>query len=245
MELGRDALFLWNQFRRNATEKWKVWLLRAVLVFVLTGLVCFRMDQEWLQWVQTAEGLGSLEEFFDFWGDFLQFTVGFGLLLLGFAVWRRDRWLRRGAIAFMVAGALSGATTLMVKCSVGRARPPVVERDSVHWVTFTGPSVNRKYNSYFSGHTSAAMASAVALALIAPKVGIVTVVFAVLVGWSRLYGNHHFPTDVIHGAAWGVLWGFLVAGGVLGMRKRAKVFQRRASGSGGSSPQPVAVHVES
>lgn len=246
MEFGRDLLFLWNQFRRYAVEHWKGWLLWMGLIFLLTGLVCFRMDREWLQWIQTTEGLGSLEKFCDFWGDFLQFSIGFGLILLGIAVWRKDRWLRRGAIAFMLAGILSGVTTRMVKCSVGRARPGVVERENMHWVTFTGPNVKRKYNSYFSGHTATAMASAVALALVVPRIGLVTVLFAMLVGWSRLYGNHHFPSDVIHGAAWGTFWGILVAGGMIGIRRRARIFQRQESGrKGGRTPQPVAVHVES
>ena len=116
---------------------------------------------------------------------------------------------------------MSGATTRVVKMTAGRARPRTVEKHiELHYLSFSGPTTSSKFAGYFSGHTSSAMASAVAVAVIFPRVGWIAVLFAGAVGWSRMYGNHHFPTDVVHGAAWGVMWGCLVGAGVrLGRRE--------------------------
>jgi undecaprenyl-diphosphatase len=199
------------------------------MLFVLTGLVLFPNDLKLLKWVWVPEGWDGVEGFFGFWGDFLQFNVGWGIVLLIAGAVRKDRWLRRAAIAFVLAGLLSGATTRVVKMSAGRARPHRAEKHQLHWVTFTGPTTSSKYHSYFSGHTSAALASAVALVIVLPRVGWIAVLFAGAVGWSRLYGGHHFPSDVAHGAIWGVMWGCLVGGGMARVRGRAR---RRSGGVG-------------
>ncbi len=203
-----------------------MWLGRMLIFFVVTGLLLFPNDSEWLGWVQAAKGWEQTGKFLGFWGDFLQFSVGWGIVLLIAAALAKDRWLRRGALAFVLAGVLSGATARVVKFSMGRARPSTVERLDLPAVTFTGPSVTSKFHGYFSGHTAAAWGSAVALAVIFPRVGWIAVLFAAGVGWSRIYGNHHFPSDVVHGAAWGTIWGCLVGSGMRRVRKRAKLMRR-------------------
>lgn len=181
---------------------------------VITGLVLFPNDLKLLHWIQLPEGLGGVEKFLGFWGDFLQFNVGLGIVLLVAGTLKKDRWLRRGALAFILAASLSGATTRVVKITAGRARPKTVERHDHHYLTFTGPATSGKYHGYWSGHTAAATAGAVVLLVLFPRVGWIAVLFAGAVGWSRMYGNHHFPADVVHGAAWGVMWGCLVGGAV-------------------------------
>lgn len=214
MVLREDLGFVWRQFVRAARASWMTWLGRVLVFFVISGLFLFPADLSLLRRVQQPEGWSHLEEFLAVWGDFLPFNVGVAILLLLAGVVRRDRWLRRAALAFFLAGALSGLTTRVVKMSAGRARPRTVEKQDLHWVSFKGFTASGKYHGYWSGHTASSMASAVALAVIFPRVGWIAVLFAGAVGWSRIYGNHHFPSDVFHGAMWGVMWGYLAGAGV-------------------------------
>ena len=62
-------------------------------------------------------------------------------------------------------------------------------------------------HSFPSGHTAAAFAAATALFLCRKKAGAAALVFAFLMGLSRLYLFVHFPTDVLAGAAIGVAIG--------------------------------------
>lgn len=218
MALWADLVFVWQRFVKTLRAGWMLWLGRVLTFMVLSGLVLFPNDLKLLEWVQSAEGLEGAERFFGFWGDFLQYSVGVGILLAIAGALKRDKWLRRAAVAFILAGVLSGVTTRVFKMSAGRARPKIVQRDNLPHITFRGPTTSGKYHGYFSGHSSAAVASAVAITVIFPRIGWVLLLFAGAVGWSRLYGNHHFPADVAHGAAWGALWGILVGMGV----KRAK-----------------------
>ena len=61
--------------------------------------------------------------------------------------------------------------------------------------------------SFPSGHTMAAFATAEAIRKYYNKAGIFVYIGAVLMGLSRIYLCVHYPTDVIFGAAFGVVFG--------------------------------------
>lgn len=91
-----------------------------------------------------------------------------------------------------------------LKDLIARPRPCAVE-DTVALIvkkpgSFSCPSV----------HTYLAFSSAMAIFYYYRKAGIVTFVFAALVGFSRLYFFVHYPTDVLFGAVLGIVTALLV-----------------------------------
>ncbi len=72
-------------------------------------------------------------------------------------------------------------------------------------------AIPRDY-SFPSGHTMSSVAAAVSLFLWDRKWGIVALVVAILISVSRMYFYVHYPTDVLAGAAIGVLLAFLAHG---------------------------------
>ncbi len=68
-----------------------------------------------------------------------------------------------------------------------------------------------KSYSFPSGHTGSSFAAAFALFLWNKKWGIPALALAALIGFSRMYLFVHFPTDVLVGAALGILCAWLAA----------------------------------
>jgi membrane-associated phospholipid phosphatase len=73
---------------------------------------------------------------------------------------------------------------------------------------FDGFRVDGAWRAYPSGHSAAVWASCVVLGLRFRKLMIPMLIFAVIVAWARMYGNFHWPTDVLHGAALGAVFGW-------------------------------------
>ena len=85
---------------------------------------------------------------------------------------------------------ISGITTRGIKVAVGRRRP------------------DGGAQSFPSGHTSAAFASATVLERhFGWRIGVPAYAAAMYVATARLQENHHYPSDVIFGAAIGIVSG--------------------------------------
>lgn len=63
--------------------------------------------------------------------------------------------------------------------------------------------------SFPSGHTMASFAAAFALRLTHKKEGTLAIILAVFIGFSRMYLYVHFFTDVLCGALFGMLFGYV------------------------------------
>lgn len=63
--------------------------------------------------------------------------------------------------------------------------------------------------SFPSGHTMSSFAVATVLMYMDMKIGIISFVLALLIGFSRLYLYVHFPSDVIAGMILGILAGII------------------------------------
>jgi undecaprenyl-diphosphatase len=119
---------------------------------------------------------------------------------------RRDeiRSVGRKLGFFFLCVALSGIASDIIKPILGRARPVLLDRQDLYAFTpFTFHTAN--YQSMPSGHATTAFAVAAALALLWPRGKIVFYAFAFAIGLSRIMVNAHFLSDVIAGAALGLL----------------------------------------
>jgi membrane-associated phospholipid phosphatase len=112
---------------------------------------------------------------------------------------------------------IAEAATFAAKAVIGRARPKLGTGDPFDFELLRGFS-HDGYQSFPSGHTTAAFAAAAALtseiSLHHPRATawVATVMFsgAALMGASRLYHNEHWASDVAAGAAIGSFAGWKV-----------------------------------
>ena len=154
-----------------------------------------------------------------------------GVLLVVVLALVLRRWQEPVALATALLGELF--IFLLVTATVHRPRPPVGRMDPA-------PPTS----SFPSGHTGAAVALYVTMAVLAWRylshrhpdrgwlrmvVTSVLVMLPVLVGYSRLYRAMHYPTDVAGGALAGGLWVAIVVSTLLPRAARPVVVAPVAS----------------
>lgn len=103
------------------------------------------------------------------------------------------------AAALAAAGAMNG----IVKAGVGRRRPGA-DNDATSFRPF---SLEDHWQSFPSGHTVVAFSLAAAIAEEAkePWVSVLSYGAAGVVGWSRIYDDRHWASDVVGGAVIGTV----------------------------------------
>ncbi|HCO62912.1 MAG TPA: phosphatase PAP2 family protein [Clostridiales bacterium] len=127
--------------------------------------------------------------------------LGFILVTVLLLCFRRTR--RAGAAAGVSMALGLVVTNLTVKPLVERARPWVVMEGFEALVKSADP------HSFPSGHSCAAFAFGVALAMALPQrwAKVLALAAAVLMAFSRLYVGVHFPSDVAAGSLIGAVCG--------------------------------------
>ena len=124
-----------------------------------------------------------------------------GLLWIGIAVFllfiKKTRKCGILMLISLVSGLILG--NALLKNLIGRERPC--------WIDPNIPLLipNPHDYSFPSGHTLASFEAAVMIFLHNKKWGTISLVFAVLIAFSRMYLFVHFPTDVIAGFAIAIL----------------------------------------
>jgi undecaprenyl-diphosphatase len=128
-----------------------------------------------------------------------------GLILLAIAYWRGNKkWVRVFA-AMILACALAGIATRVIKISTGRARPNV--QTAAEW---NGPHFSPRYNAFPSGHTAASTAFFATLALASWRIGLGLMAIPLLIAFSRMYVAAHHLSDVVCAALIGLLTAYFV-----------------------------------
>ena len=109
-------------------------------------------------------------------------------------------------------------TSILIALAVGflvcnLTLKPLVARVRPYDLTgFTGLLIEPLADfSFPSGHTIASFEMAVCVYSFNKKYGIFALITAALVGFSRLYLYVHYPTDVIAGAVFGIIIGWVVS----------------------------------
>lgn len=99
-------------------------------------------------------------------------------------------------------------TEIVLKPAVARARPAPVETATARSLPAIPPT-----HSFPSGHAATSVAAAVALSSMWPGGRGLWWAIAAVTAYSRVYLGHHYPSDVVAGAALGVLVALWVLGG--------------------------------
>ena len=125
---------------------------------------------------------------------------GIGMILLGvlLLLFRRTRKTGVFVLGAIVFGAL--ITNVTLKPLIMRPRPYADESRVIHeWWVWIGSHVE-SVRSFPSGHTPSAMAAMTAIFLtVYKKYSWTAFLFALLMGFTRMYFVVHYPTDIIGG----------------------------------------------
>lgn len=159
---------------------------------------------------------------------------GFGALLVALVVGALDRWQR--ALVIVLVAAVVGLGAAVVKRATGRPRPEVVDpAPPARMPVFHGPGAGLSQaegQSFPSGHTAGAFATATCLASFYPGTARVAYVIAGATGVQRVARRHHHLSDVVAGA-----WlGHLAAAWLLARPRVARLWHRPGVDSDRPSP---------
>lgn len=124
-------------------------------------------------------------------------TSGLIWFVLGFLMTCSHKWRRCGVSAIAAVVLAYVVVDVILKPLVCRERPfDVADFDLLMAAPDTW--------SFPSGHTASAFAGATAILIHSRRWGCVAIVYAILVGISRMYLCVHWPTDVVAGALVGI-----------------------------------------
>jgi len=141
----------------------------------------------------------SLTEF----GDSIYYLVGFLLSFVFFRYGVRNPYWANRSLFFLATIAVSGIAVNVIKVFIGRYRPRELFDQGLYGFDFF--HYGYAMTSFPSGHTTTVFALAAAIAYLWPKWTFPVSIWAMLVGISRIALNAHYPSDVIAGAAVGVV----------------------------------------
>ena len=140
-------------------------------------------------------------------GAWYEWPSGIGLLICLIVVY--GRWgsestrarfqrLLWPVAAFFISISAAGLLTDLIKPLVGRARPKLLESSGIYG--FFPLTFGADWASMPSGHTTTAVAVAIALMSFFPRWRLALAAFAFAAGLSRVMVNAHFLSDVLAGA---------------------------------------------
>ena len=143
-----------------------------------------------------------------------------GLVLAGLAWWRGSKKWTRIFLAMLAALAIAGLVGRGIKIGTGRARPSV--RAEEVWNRFS-----TKYHAFPSGHVAASTAFFGVLFFVNRRAGLACLPIPILIGFSRMYLDAHYLSDVVFATILGILCAILVGRLSLPQRGKAEIAKRK------------------
>jgi membrane-associated phospholipid phosphatase len=174
------------------------WLI-GTLIVVIIMIAAFYFDNAVHHYMTAHQtrGLRHLMLSASRLGDWPEhFTLG--LALAGFAWWRGNRKWTRIFLSMLIALAIAGLVGRGIEIGTGRARPSV--RTEEVWNRFSS-----KYHAFPSGHVAASTAFFGVLFFANRRVGIACLSIPILIGFSRIYLEAHYLSDIVCAAILGIL----------------------------------------
>ncbi len=184
---------------------WK-WLLIVVLA-LLAIAAAFYFDDTVRDWVSAHPNrtVKQVMRNVSRYGDWPEHVIA-GLLIIAIAFFRGNkRWTQIG-LTMMIACALAGLAARGLKIATGRARPSVKQE-----LSWKGPSLNSKHNSFPSGHTAATTAFFGVLFFANRRLALALSPIPLLIAFSRMYVAAHFLSDVVCAMVLGLFCAWLCA----------------------------------
>ena len=129
-----------------------------------------------------------------------------GLLLASVAWWRGSKKWTRIFVTMLIALVLAGFAAKAIKLATGRARPFVESAD-----VWKGPHSSSEYHSFPSGHASKSVAFFVILFLGHKWIALASLNIPLLIGFSRIYVQEHYLSDVVAAGVLGIVSAWVVA----------------------------------
>jgi membrane-associated phospholipid phosphatase len=184
---------------------WQLSILAGIAVALI--VVAFMFDAPMREWVNVHQSdsarqcMRNVSRFGDWWSHAL-----LGILLAALAWWRGSKKWTRIFLSMLVALALAGAVTRVIKIGTGRARP-LAQTET----TWNGPSLSSRFHAFPSGHTAASTAFFAVLFFASWRIGLACLPIPILIGFSRIYVAAHYLSDVVCAAILGALCAIVVA----------------------------------
>ena len=170
-------------------------------------------DLSVFQWIQSIQN-GFLDALMV--GITTLGNAGAIFIVLGFALLFTKKYRKAGLAVLAALIVMLLCSDLFLKEFFARVRPFNLfesnpEKYAAWGTEYIFPNLVYKPSSYSfpSGHTASAFAAAVALLWHSRKWGIPTIIFAAIMGFSRIYVQVHYCTDVIGGIVAGTICGLV------------------------------------
>jgi len=180
------------------------WLIGTLSVVIIM-IAAFYFDNA-VHHYMTAHQTRGLRHFMQGVSRFGDWPEHFalGLALAGLAWWRGNRKWTRIFLAMLIALAIAGLVGRGIKIGTGRVRPSVRAEEILN-------RFSTKYQAFPSGHVAASTAFFGVLFFANRRVGLACLPIPILIGFSRMYVEAHYLSDVVFAAILGVLCALFTA----------------------------------